>query len=140
MKIVTTRFGEIDVPDPQVYSFPEGILGFADLRTYAIHAPKPGPFQWLQSAEVPSLAFVVTDPGLFFPDFGVQSRPEDLAQIQLSSAGDAVVLVILTVPKNPAEITANLVGPLVFNAKAKLARQVVMSDPKWSTKHRLFQS
>lgn len=139
MKLSTTRFGEIEVADGQVYSFPEGILGFADLRTYAIFAPKAGPFQWLQSAEVPSLAFVVTDPLLFFPDYRAQVRPEELGSIQLAAPTEGVVLVILTVPKNAAEITANLVGPLIFNAKAKLARQVVLTDPRYSTKHRLFQ-
>lgn len=139
MKITTTRFGEIDVPEAQIYAFPEGILGFADIRGYAVFAPKAGPFQWLQSTEVPSLAFVVTDPALFFPDYRVQVRPEDLSAIQLADLGGGVVLVILTVPKNPAEITANLLGPLVFNAKSKLARQVVLADPKYSTKHRLFQ-
>lgn len=139
MKISTTRFGEIEIPDAQIYTFPDGILGFADIRGYAVFAPKAGPFQWLQSTEVPSLAFVVTDPSLFFPEYVVQIRPEDLAALQLSDLGSGVVLVILTVPKNPAEITANLLGPLVFNAKTKLARQVVLTDPKFSTKHRLFQ-
>ncbi|MBI2898722.1 MAG: flagellar assembly protein FliW [Planctomycetes bacterium] len=138
MKISTTRFGEIEVAEGQVYAFPEGILGFADLKRYAVFAPKAGPFQWLQSAEMPSLAFVVTDPSMFFPDYRVQVRPEDLAAIRLSDTAQGVVLVILTVPRDPKEITANLVGPLVFNAAEKLARQMVLADPKYATKHRLF--
>ena len=138
MKISTTRFGEIDVAESQAYAFPEGILGFGDLRTFAVFAPKPGPFQWLQSGEIPSVAFVVSDPVLFFPDYRVQVRAEESASIELVDASAGVVLVILTVPQNPAEITANLLGPLVFNPKAKKARQVVLTDPRYSTKHRLF--
>lgn len=138
MKITTTRFGEIEIAEPQVYAFPEGILGFGDLRTFAIYAPKPGPFQWLQSAELPSVAFVVTDPILFFPDYRVPIRAEESAAIELADASGGVVLVILTVPQNAAEITANLLGPLIFNPKAKKARQVVLSDSGYTTKQRLF--
>ncbi len=140
MKIRTTRFGEAEVPESEVFAFPEGLLGFADIRSYAILPnPKGGPFAWLQAAEVPALAFVIADPSLFFPDYRVQVRPEDIAPIRLEDVSAGAVRVILTVPGDPKEITANLQGPLVFNREARLARQLVLSDAALSTRRPVFK-
>ena len=138
MMIQTTRFGEIEVKEEQIYSFPSGILGFPDLNKFLIFAPKPGPFQWLQSIEMGSLAFVVSDPSLFFPDYRVSVRPPELESIQLSDVKMGVVLVILTVGKGGvSDITANLQGPLVFNSHSKLGKQLVLIDSGYTTKHPL---
>ena len=139
MKIQTTRFGEVDVKEEQIYTFPSGILGFPDLQQFLIYAPKPGPFQWLQSTEMGSLAFVISDPSLFFPEYRVAVRPQELEAIKLSDVKMGVVLVILTVAKPPAEITANLQGPLIFNSHARLAKQIVLVDSGYTTKHPLKQ-
>jgi len=32
-------------------------------------------------------------------------------------------------------MTANLQGPLVINKEERLARQAVLTDPRWKTKH-----
>ncbi|MDQ7779257.1 MAG: flagellar assembly protein FliW [Planctomycetota bacterium] len=140
MKVATPRFGEIEVKDDAVYCFPEGILGFAPVKLYFIlDNPKGGPFQWLQAVEPPELAFVVCDPRLFLPNYAVAVRKEDLANIELENIEDGFVLVVLTVPsKNPRDITANLMGPLIFNPKKRLAKQLVLADPAYTTKHRVF--
>ncbi len=139
MKVKTTRFGEVDVADDAVWNFPEGILGFAAVRMYFIlNNPKGGPFQWLQAVDPPALAFVVCDPALLRPDYRVTVRKEDLASIELEKAEDGFVMVIVTVPKNPMEMTANLQGPIVFNPKRRLAKQIVLNDAAWPTRHRVF--
>ena len=140
MKLKTTRFGEIEVVETQIYTFRDGLPGFPDVKRFAILAnPQGGAFQWMQAADLAALAFVITDPVLFFPGYKITARAEELVSVELADVSGGIVLVILTVPKNPVEITANLLGPLLFNAKAKLARQVVQTDPQYSTKHRLFK-
>ena len=139
MKIQTSRFGEVEVKEEQIYTFSSGILGFPDLHQFLIYAPKPSPFQWLQSTEMGSLAFVVSDPSLFFPDYRVAVRPPELESIQLSDIKMGVVLVILTVGKGAKEITANLQGPLIFNSHAKLAKQMVLVDAGYTTRHPLVR-
>ena len=62
MKIQTTRFGEIDVRDDDIYNFPEGMLGFGAFKKYfTLNNPSGGPFEWLQSLNAPNLAFVVCE-------------------------------------------------------------------------------
>jgi flagellar assembly factor FliW len=139
MKVPTTRFGEVEIDEKQVYCFPEGLLGFAPIKLYfVLNNPKGGPFQWLQAVNPPELAFVVCAPRLFMPDYKVFVRKEDLQNIELENVDEGLVLVILTVPPNPQDITANLMGPLVFNPKKMLAKQLVLADPQYSTKHRVF--
>ncbi|GAB1456682.1 hypothetical protein MASR2M48_19900 [Spirochaetota bacterium] len=48
---------------------------------------------------------------------------------------DALVLSLVTVPPNGGSITANLMGPLVIGRKARRGAQIVLSDPRWQTKH-----
>ena len=139
MKITTTRFGEVEVPDGEVYSFPEGLLGFQDVRSFVLMAnPTGGPFRWLQATEIPSLAFVVSDPTLYFKDYQVGIRKEEMDAIELADIGQGVVMVIMTVPKDVTEITANLQGPVILNPGKKLGKQIVLADPKYQTRHRLF--
>ncbi|MBI5360795.1 MAG: flagellar assembly protein FliW [Planctomycetes bacterium] len=141
MKISTTRFGEIEITTEDIYGFPDGILGFPEVKQYVIlDNSNGGPFRWLQALDVPSLAFVVIDPLLFHPDYKVEVKKEDIASIEIGDVEDGFVLVILTVPgENPADITANLLGPLIFNSRKMLAKQIVLTGSNYETKHRVFK-
>lgn len=138
-KIQTPRFGAIEVADDAMFKFPEGLLGFGDLREYALlENPGGGPFKWLQSLEAPALAFVLANPADFFPAYHVTLRKEELGVIELDDAKDGYVFVILTVAANVEESTANLQGPVILNTKKRLGKQIVLGDPQWSTRHRLI--
>jgi len=139
MRVKTTRFGEIEVRKEDIITFPRGLIGFPGLRQYVvIDHPGGGPFRWLQSIENPGIAFVITDPLIFFPDYRVPVTAEELAEIKIKDPAEGVVVVILVVPKDPRRITANLQGPIVINVKDRLAMQLVLNVPEYTTKHYLF--
>ena len=48
---------------------------------------------------------------------------------------DARVFGILTVPRNPSEITVNLRAPVVVNVAQRLAKQVVVLNDEYHTRH-----
>jgi flagellar assembly factor FliW len=48
---------------------------------------------------------------------------------------DALVLAMVTVPPDGGPITANLMGPLVIGRKIRRGAQVILTDPRWATKH-----
>jgi len=48
-----------------------------------------------------------------------------------------VILVLLTINPKNQEVTANLVAPLVICAKTRKAKQVILQDMKYTTKHPL---
>lgn len=139
IQVETTRFGTISVAETEVLDFPSGLVGFPELRRYTlVPHPTGGPFVWLQSLEQPALAFVVTDPALFFADYKIEIRKEEIAELELENAADSTILVLVTIARDPHESTANLLGPVVVNRRNRRARQIVLGDGPFTTRHRLF--
>ena len=139
MRVLTSRFGEIEIDEKNRLLVPVGILGFPNLTRYALYKPKElGFFSWLQSEEVKELAFVVCDPRLLLADYRIEVRVEDLKSIHLESKEDAAVLVILTYPHDPRRMTANLLGPIIVNTTTGEAVQIVLNDGKYETNYRVF--
>jgi len=140
MKVATTRFGEIELREEDIITFKRGLIGFPDFKRYVIiDHPGGGPFKWLQAVDAPQLAFAITDPLIFFPDYRVPVAMEDLEEIRITNAEDGVVVVILVVPRDPYGITANLQGPVVINMKDRLGMQLVLNVPEYTTKHLIFK-
>src|SRR5438067_8456854 len=85
MEIESTRFGQLSVDDERVITLPRGLLGFPNHTRFAlIQTGQENYFFWLQSIDEPNLAFVVTDPSIFFKDYDVPIREETQADLQLT--------------------------------------------------------
>lgn len=137
MLINTTRFGDIELDEAKIITFKEGLLGFPQHRRYALVQTAPDPaFYWLQAVDDPALAFVVCDPRLFVPDYEVPIRKDDVDALGLVDLNDCQVLVIVN--KVNGDLTANLLGPLVIGGQAMTAKQLVLSDKRYGTRHRLL--
>jgi flagellar assembly factor FliW len=133
MTIQTSRFGEIEIDEGAIVSMPEGMLGFGEIRQYALIQHQEGsPFLWYQSVDEPNLAFLVLDPFTFFPDYQVLLSKEDIDILQSESLGELSVFVVVVIPDNPEHMTANLRGPIVINAEKRIARQIVLTDERYS--------
>ena len=138
MQVKTTRFGVVDIADDKVITFPQGLLGFPDHRRYCLLEPgDEACFFWLQSLDEPALAFVVTDPALFFKDYEVPIRAEQAESLDIDKIEDAQVFVIVN--KVGEMLTANLQGPLLINTLNLSGQQLVLADKRWSTRHTLMQ-
>lgn len=138
MEVRTTRFGVIDIAEDRVITFPKGLLGFAGQKRYCLLEPgEDACFFWLQSLDEPSLAFVVTDPALFIPEYSVPIRPEQMQDLVLDKLEDAQVFVIVN--KVDQQLTGNLQGPLVVNTMTKVGEQFVLAEKRWTTRHALMK-
>lgn len=138
LKCETTRFGQIEVDESEIITFPSGILGFEQARRYVlIERDQKSPFRYLQSLDDPDLTFVVAEPTSFRPDYRVTVWPDDVREIRLEREEDAVVCVIVRVPEELDEMTANLKAPLVINAKDRLGKQVVQVQDGYGVRHRI---
>jgi flagellar assembly factor FliW len=137
MMINTSRFGDIDVDESRFIRFPKGVLGFPGQCEYAlIQTGQDSGFYWLQAVDRPELAFVVCDPRMFIPDYVVPVKLEELAQIGLTDPSTAQVFTIVN--KVDQMLTGNLQGPLIVNVETRQARQLVLSDKRYSTRHPLM--
>jgi len=138
MIIRTSRFGQLEVDEERLIQFEDGILGFPDQHRYALVQTGEGSgFYWLQSVEAEDLAFVVCDPRLFVADYQVPVKIEDLRTMGLDSPQGAQVFVIVN--KVNELLTGNFQGPLVVNVENRCAKQLVLSDKRYSTRHPLMR-
>jgi len=134
MIVQTSRFGSVEVDEGRAIEFPRGILGFPQYKSYILIQPEQdSTFYWLQSLQAADLAFVVTDPLLFVPDYQVPLREETRQELGIQDLGEANVLVIVN--KVGDTLTANLQGPLVIHAETRVAAQIVISEKKYQTRH-----
>lgn len=138
MIIQSSRFGAIEVDGDRLITFEYGVLGFPNEKRYALIQTGEGSgFYWLQAVDRPELAFVVCDPRLFIADYNAPIKPEELEQLGLTDLTGAQVFVIVN--KIDDLLTGNLQGPLVINLANRNARQLVLSDRRFSTRHPLMR-
>ena len=75
MKINTKVFGEVEIEDDKIISFPGGIIGFPELTDFALlHDEEKGvgAIHWLQSIQEPGFAMPVMDPLAVVPEYNPQ--------------------------------------------------------------------
>lgn len=135
MRVTTKAYGEIEVDERQLLDFPAGLLGFEKFRRYALLDARQKPFFYLQSLDLPELAFILIDPFLFRPDYTIDVADEYLGEIGVTEPADVLVLAIVTAPAEGGAITANLMGPLVISKSRRLGIQAVLGDSRWRVKH-----
>ena len=132
--IRSRRFGTYDVPASRVITFAAGLIGFPDLHRFALlETPRPrSPFRFLISVDLPEIAFVVCNPQDFWPGYVAEvPTPSD-------PHGDLAVVVMVTVPANPHDMTANLMAPLVIDSESRRGVQIVIDTGRYSTRHPLL--
>ena len=139
-KINTMRFGEIEEDESKIVHFPQGIPAFEDEHEFIIIPYDPeSPYVFLQSAVTPELAFLMTMPFVFFPDYEFSLDDAIVEKMAVQEPEDILVYSLLTIPNGDIkEMTANLLAPVVINRKTMQARQVVLEKSQYTTKHRLF--
>ena len=138
MNVQTTRFGTVEVADSRILEFPSGLLGFSSYTQYALLQPdNDGLFFWLQSTEASELAFVVTDPSTWVPDYQATVRKEQMDDLQLATLETAQTFVIVN--KYDQTLTVNLQGPIIVNLANHQAMQLVLADKRWTTRHEIVR-
>lgn len=130
MQIETTRFGILDVEEEVVIHFPWGIPGFEQLKRFILMQHRQGPFQWLQAADDPAVAFVVCPPETFGVSYRVPADPKQA--IGLDQQEDLVILIMVSFDRAQAAACPHLRGPLLFNAASRQALQWTLDSNELS--------
>lgn len=139
MKLETRQFGPLEVEPASILTFASGLLGFEELKRFVLlERPEIAPLEWLQSVENPQIVFTVIDPTVVFGNYQPDFSPEDWEALGLSEGEPVTVRVLVTVPKDPADMTANLLGPLVINTAQGKGRQVVLVNSEYPVRQRLL--
>jgi len=139
MIIHTSRFGAVSITAEDVIQFPEGLLGFNELRRFVLlDDPQDEIFAWLQSCEDANIAFPLLEPELFTQNYSVQLTKHDLETMGLKTPEGVRYFSIITIPVDPTQMTANLKAPVVIHVATRKARQVVLQDNSLAIREPIF--
>ena len=141
MNVMTKVFGEITIDDDRIITFPKGIIGFPDLTEFALlHDSEKGSdaIHWLQSLQEPGFAMPVMDPLIVLPDYNPEVDDELLKHLGELNPEELLVLVTVTVPKDLAQMSVNLRGPIIINAADRKATQVIVEGDEYQVKFPIY--
>ena len=139
-KVNTLRFGDVEVAEEKVVHFADGIPAFEDEHEFVIVPyDEESPYVFLQSLTTPDLAFLMTVPFIFFPEYEFELDDENQDKLELTRQEDMLIYTLITVNGGKVQdMTANLMAPVVLNTANMQARQIVLDRSSYTTKHRLF--
>lgn len=141
MNIQTKYFNEITIEEKNIIHFEHGIPGFLEEKQFVLlPLTEDNVYYVLQSVQTSKLAFVVTNPFLFFKDYDFNLDDATVEQLEIKDATDVAVYSILTLQDPFEKTTANLQAPIIINTKNNHAKQVILNDEKYTTKHPLFKA
>lgn len=134
MKKTDTRFGEVEYDPENLLIFPAGLIGFPTLHSFIVMPnKKQGPLFWIQSVDDPDIAFVLTDPTNFFPDYVVTPDNAERNSLQINDDEQYYILTVVTVPPDQ-KITLNLIAPILFAPGTNRAIQVILENTEYQSR------
>ncbi|WP_017470756.1 flagellar assembly protein FliW [Amphibacillus jilinensis] len=135
MKIQTKYFGEVEINEQHVITFPNGLPGFQNQKKFILmDLPDNPTFEILQSIDQETVAFVLASPYQFYQDYQIDLDDSILEQLSITTPEDVRVYGILTLKDQFQQSTINLQAPIVLNHKQRLAKQYITNDPNYATR------
>ena len=142
MKLTTRIFGEVEIDDNKIISFPNGIIGFPDLKQFVLMFDEEkgtDTIKWLQSIDEPTFAMPVMDPLIVCPDYKPEVDSNTVDLIGELSNDDLLILVTVTVPHDLKQMTVNLMGPFIINVKECKAVQTIVDNDDYPVKFPIYE-
>ncbi|MCR5418310.1 MAG: flagellar assembly protein FliW [Lachnospiraceae bacterium] len=142
MEVTTRVFGTVDVAEDKLIHFAGGLVGFPDLVDFALihdsEDEKAKGIQWLQSIQEPQFAIPVLDPLSVLDGYNPQIEDELLKPLGELNGDNMLVLVTVTVPRDIAQMSVNLRGPIIINTDNRMAAQVIAEGEEYPVKYPVY--
>jgi flagellar assembly factor FliW len=139
MLINTVRFGEIEIQDTEIISFPQGIPGFEQLHQFVIIKPNLElPFSFLQSMEDGDVAFIIASPFVFYPGYEFEISEDTKQELAINEEADVLVWNIVSIREGLEDATINLLAPVIINNRDLLGKQIILQGTDYRVKHMLI--
>lgn len=136
MKVQTKYFGEQEISEADILSFPFGLPGFEEERQFFLQSFGEV-FLLLQSVVTPQLVFVVVSPYPFFKNYTIDLSDAFTHQLAIEKPEDVTVLVIVSVQSPFSESTVNLKAPLIINSRNRTGKQYIPDHSVYSLREPL---
>ena len=144
MEYITKLFGTIDVDDSKVITFPEGLLGFPEMKRFALmfdsEKSEATGLNFLVSLDEPAFMMPVVPAVAVKPDYSPQISAEVEKAIGELTEDNVLILVTMTIPSNITEMTVNLNAPIIINADTGKAAQSVVENEGYDIKYPIYDA
>ncbi|MFV0314911.1 MAG: flagellar assembly protein FliW [Anaerotignum sp.] len=137
MQLKTKYFSDMNVNDEDIILFKHGLFGFEDFKKFILikfENNDSSPL-CLQSVDDENVAFVIINPTNFIPDYSISLEKSDYKELKLEDLNKLAVYTICVLKDNIPESTTNLRCPIILNAEAKLAKQIVLDNAEYPFKY-----
>lgn len=122
----TNPQARLEIP---VIELSQPLPGFPDDERFAlVRLDEDGVLFGFQSLDHELPQFVVVPPHRFFADYAPELDDDAVAELGLTDADQALVLVLVRAGAGLADTTVNLRAPLVINTATRRACQVILDD------------
>lgn len=143
MMIQTKAFGQVEITEDKIITFPGGIIGFPDLKKFTLlHDEEKGMsagIRWLQSLDEPGFAMTVLDPLIVKEDYNPEIDDELLAGIGEVTSDNLLVLVTVRIPSDLTQMSVNLQGPIIINAEERKACQIIVDADTYPVRFPIYE-
>lgn len=140
----TKFFGTIDIDDNKIIEFPMGIIGFEELRKFALifdsEREEKSKISWLQSMEEPLMVLPVINPIDIREEYNPIIEDELMKAIGNPGDEDIIILVTMSIPSDLTKMTANLRAPIIINTVTRQAMQVIVDNPDYEIKYNVYDA
>lgn len=140
----TRLFGTVDIDDDKIIDFPMGLIGFENLKKFAIiydsEREVRSKISWLQSMEEPALALPIIHPFEIYEDYSPIVEDELMKNIGDPADADILIFTTLSIPSDLTKMTANLKAPIIINAEGKKAMQVIVENEDYQVKFNAYEA
>lgn len=142
MKADTRLFGSIDIEDKKIIDLPNGIIGFPNLKKFALIYDKDSEdkntIMWLQSMDEPKFALPVIQPAVIFQDYNPVVNDELLLSIGNLTEENLYVLVTVRVPTDITDMSVNLKAPFIINTDTMKAAQIIVENEDYQIRFPIY--
>ncbi|MBW4081669.1 flagellar assembly protein FliW [Paenibacillus sp. S150] len=120
-----------------VYLFPKGLPGFDQLREFTLQEHNEV-FSLLSAVDQPEVSFITVNPFDFITDYEFALSDDTILDIGIVNRDQVSVRCIVTWHSDRKNTTINLLAPIIFNIESYKAKQIVLQNTPYTTKHPLW--
>jgi flagellar assembly factor FliW len=129
------RFGACSYAPGDVLEFPWGLPGFPTLRNWLpLNLDTQPSFVWLQSLDDHAVALPAIDPWMVFENYDPKLPAYAFTSLEVREASDFATLCVVVVTSNAAEMTMNLMAPIIINLRTRKGRQIMLDGTNYSAR------
>ena len=140
----TKFFGTIDIDDDKIIHFPMGIIGFENLKNFALiydsEREERSKISWLQSMEEPLMVMPVINPIDIIEEYSPVIEDELTKIIGDPADADILIFVTMSIPSDLTKMTANLKAPFIINTVDRKAMQVIVENKDYEIKYNVYDA